>query len=440
MKLRCALAILVTLLPSVALANGRPAATSTVIVDPHNPNRLWVGATFGALISEDGGQSWRLVCEVPLGTAGVTIDPVYRITDACVTLAGTQAGLIYSRNNGCDWDHGGGSINNTTSIIDVAVHPTNHSRVLIATNVSGQMNAVHLSNDGGITYAVSNATTTGTAVFRNVKYAADGNHAYALWWDGTTSHIFVSTDGGQSWTQTPYASGAESAPVLIGADPRDPNKVYYYARAGGLHHLHRSTDGGATFTEVTSDIATIFVGLFKSDGTLYLATNTGIRKSPDGMTISPPATASEIPVTCLALDGNTLYGCAADSTDGFAIGKSSDDGANWTPLLHLNQNIMGPAVCGSSTQVCTQCYSAWPTFAMQFGLPNTAQPMCMDPGAMTCNGSGGSGGSSGSGGSGGSSGGKGGGCSCSVGSVVPSFLGVLPLIGVAGILLRRRRK
>ena len=99
---------------------------------------------------------------------------------------------------------------------------------------------------------------------------------------------------------------------------------------------------------------------------------------------------------------------------------------------------MGPVVCGSSTQVCTQCYSQWPTFAMQFGLPNTTAPMCMDPGATMCTGSGGSGG--GSGGSGGSGGGKGGGCSCSVGSVVPSFLGVLPLLGVAAMLLRRRRK
>src|SRR5262249_24727897 len=161
-------------------------------------------------------------------------------------------------------------------------------------------------------------------------YAPDGNHAYALSSDGTTSHIFASTDGGQTWNQTIYSSTPESAPILIGADPRDPLKVYYYARALGLHHLHRSTDGAATFSEVTSHIATIIVGLFKSDGTLSLATNTGIRKS-DGVSVGPPATASEIPVTCLALEGNTLYGCASDSTDGFAIGKSTDDGANWTP-------------------------------------------------------------------------------------------------------------
>jgi MYXO-CTERM domain-containing protein len=431
--------ILVALLPSIARANGRPAQTSTILVDPNNPNRLWVGATFGALVSEDGGQNWRLVCEVPLGTFGFTIDPAYRITPSCLTLAGTQAGLIYSRDNGCNWDHSGGSITSTTSIIDVALHPSNHSRVLLATNVSGQMNAVHLSNDGGTTFAATSATVPMGTVFRSVKYAADGNHAYAMSSDGSITHIFTSTDGGQSWTQTSYSSTAESAPVLIGADPRDPLKVYYYARALGLHHLHRSTDGGATFSEVTSDIATIFIGLFKSDGTLYLATNQGIRKSPDGLTIGPPATASEIPVTCLAIDGNTLYGCGSDSTDGFSIGKSTDDGANWTKLLKFNENIVGPIVCGPSAQVCTQCYSMWPTFAMQFGLPNTTQPACMDPGATTCMGSGGSGGSSGSGGSGGS-GGKGGGCSCSVGSVVPSFLGVLPLVGVAVILLRRRRK
>jgi MYXO-CTERM domain-containing protein len=432
MKRWCVLSLFAALLPTVAHANGRVAATSTILVDPNNPNRLWVGATFGALISDDGGQTWRLVCEVPLGTAGVTIDPVYHITPSCVTLGGTQAGLIYSRDNGCSWDHAGGSIAASTAVSDVSLSPTSSTRVLISTNVTGQANAIHLSNDGGVTFAATNASTAAGSVFRNVRYAADGMHAYGLTTDGSISHVFASTDGGQTWSQTAYTSTAESAPVLIGADPRDPLKVYYYARAGGLHHLHRSTDGGATFSDVSSDIATIFSGQFALNGTLYLATNTGIRKSPDGTSISPPATASEIPVTCLALSGTTLFGCASDSTDGFAIGKSTDDGATWAPLLHLNQNIVGPAVCGSSSQVCTQCYSTWPTFAMQFGLPNQTAPMCMDPPAMQCTGSGGAGGSGGTGG-------KGGGCSCSVGSV-PGSLGLLPIVGVLIFFWRRRRR
>src|SRR5262245_53949794 len=91
-------------LPLQARANGRPAATSTVTVDPDRASHLLIGATFGALISDDTGASWRLVCEQPLGTSGAVIDPVYLFVHTTGTLlAASVKGIIYSRNGGCDF-------------------------------------------------------------------------------------------------------------------------------------------------------------------------------------------------------------------------------------------------------------------------------------------------------------------------------------------------
>src|SRR5207248_1134705 len=55
-------------LPLRARANGRPAAAIDITFDPA-ASRIIVGNTFGGLVSDDGGASWRLICEQVLGTA-----------------------------------------------------------------------------------------------------------------------------------------------------------------------------------------------------------------------------------------------------------------------------------------------------------------------------------------------------------------------------------
>ncbi|HJZ87461.1 MAG TPA: hypothetical protein VKN99_19940 [Polyangia bacterium] len=420
-----------------AHGNGRPAAVATVTFDPNAASRLVVGATFGTLISEDDGQSWRLICEGPIGTAGAAIDPIYRVTTTGTMLVASPNGVLYSRDGGCNFTKSAGSLATNQAVKDIVVSPNSPMHVLAASNTAGAMNGIHVSNDGGANFSPPANPGPVNTVFLGVRFgSSDGQRAYAMSFDGSSSvtKFYVSNDGGATFAPTAYSTTGQSPPFLIGADPRDPSKVYFHARVGqpAVSTLYRSTDGGASFQPVASDISTIFAATFAQNGTLYLATNGGIRKSPDGVSISP-ALAGATVVTCLGMGAQgALYGCGDTFADGFAIGKSTDEGAHWTPLLKFNQNIVGPLQCGSGTEECTMCYPAWPTFANMFGLPNQSLPMCMA----------GTGGSGGSGGSGGHGGG-GGGCACALGQVVtPSPLGVA-LLAVAGaaliVRLRRRR-
>jgi len=358
-----------------SVAHAAPVATS-VAVD--NGGRLWVGSQYGALVSDDAGRTWHLLCEAPLGSPATA----YQVTRDCKPLAATANGLFHSSDGGCDWARAGGSIGDNV-IGAIATDPTNGANVLAAVNVAGGISRVHISFDGGLTFAPTDAFAPAGTVFTQLSYATDGQHAYALAIDDYNVHVFSSLDGGRYWTlQNSYYRGPEA--LLIGPSPTDPNVIYYSVFMEGTDLPVRSADGGVTYSLLRPDIALIYAGAFASDGTLYLATDTGIRKSIDGTNFLPQPIQNQVIVHCLTIVGNTLYGCADEATAGFSVGTSTDDGMTWTPLLRIHDNVVGPLVCGSSTQVCSECYSGWPAFATQLGLSNPQQPACADGAPLAC--------------------------------------------------------
>src|SRR5262249_20823579 len=154
-------------------------------------------------------------------------------------------------------------------------------------------------------------------------------------------------------------------------------------------------------------------GVVASDASVYVATSDGVRKLPAGSTtLGPPPTGSP-PVTCLGLHGGALLGCSTEPASGFALGRSTDDGRTWTPILRFSQDIVGPLQCGVSTDVCLECYPIWPTFATQFNIRNVTVPMCTpDTGAD---------GGSPAPDAGHSAGGGGSGCGCTVAAAASAF-------------------
>lgn len=170
------------------------------------------------------------------------------------------------------------------------------------------------SNDGGKSWAPF-ATQPALAKDAPGPIAVNSDGSVLLWtfvhWDGTKYPAHRSTDNGATWTEiSSFPKGA--TPV---ADPADPARFYAYdtdtgtlyastdsgltftARAGGLpsgdsqfelvaapgrtgdlwlsakaNGLHRSTDGGASFTKVASCWASYTLGFGKAaDGADYPA-------------------------------------------------------------------------------------------------------------------------------------------------------------------------
>jgi uncharacterized protein (TIGR03437 family) len=127
------------------------------------------------------------------------------------------------------------------------------------------------------------------------------------------SGIFRSTDGGVTWTQV-IAGGAGTDLVF---DPSRPNVVYAGLGAGALQNafgggpidgVYKSTDGGATFTQLKSGLPTANVGRV----TLALA-----KSAPD-----------------------TLYTAIQDASNarfGSLLGlyRSTDGGQSWTQIFTI---------------------------------------------------------------------------------------------------------
>ncbi|MDX3242707.1 1,4-beta-glucanase [Streptomyces sp. ME18-1-4] len=170
------------------------------------------------------------------------------------------------------------------------------------------------SSDGGRTWAPF-ATQPALAKDAPGPIAASADGSVLLWtfvhWDGTKYPAHRSTDNGATWTEV--SSFPKGATPL--ADPADPRRFYAYdtdtgtlfastdggltftGRAGGLpfgdsqfqlaaapgrsgdlwlstkgNGLHRSTDGGATFTKLTSCWASYTLAFGKAaDGADYPA-------------------------------------------------------------------------------------------------------------------------------------------------------------------------
>ena len=183
--------------------------------------------------------------------------------------------------------------------------------------------------------------------------------------------VLKSTNGGASWTQlagpfvgpfdsqSPYCGGA-----YIGSIAVDPGNSQVLLAAAEFQcssgtGLYRSTNGGASWTEVlgTSAVPDLITGLvfdptngnnvFAAVGASSTATNDGIWKSTNagltwtlangtGTTAFPGSSVARTSLAIAASSPTTLYAGAASAASGntslLGVYKTTDGGASWTQL------------------------------------------------------------------------------------------------------------
>lgn len=81
---------------SSAEANGRPPGTSTINFSRGDDTKIVAGMTFGVLASDDGGVSWRWMCEAAVGYGGM-YDPDYAFAATGSLFATTFDGVKIRR-------------------------------------------------------------------------------------------------------------------------------------------------------------------------------------------------------------------------------------------------------------------------------------------------------------------------------------------------------
>jgi photosystem II stability/assembly factor-like uncharacterized protein len=261
----------------------------SVVGEPSNSNVYYAGAASGGIFkSEDGGTHWKPIFDdQPVSSIGsLAIAP----SDHQIVWAGTGEtfirsnislgnGIYKSTDGGKHWKHMG--LTETGRIGRVLVHPRNpdvvYACALGHSYGPQQERGVFRTTDGGanwtrVLFADENTGCADLAMDSNnprVLFAGMWQleiHTWGRKSGGTGSGLFVSRDGGESWTRL-EGHGLPEHPVgkiAVGVAPSDSNRIYALIEtADGVPsdesekvdngELWRSDDGGENWKVVSYD-------------------------------------------------------------------------------------------------------------------------------------------------------------------------------------------
>jgi len=221
-----------------------------VVQSTSDPNTLYAFSdsySTKVVRSTDGGSSWA--------TVGSFNNQEYCATVASngTICAGGGSAFMYSTNGGVSWTSVSAS---NTYWYGVAVSPADPNTVFGAGyryDGSAWVLCFMKSTNGGSSWAYTSigaANTYGQAISvsqTNPSVIFITGYAYT----GSTylPIVYRSTDGGASWTDvTPAASASDYYSYSVAVSPLDQNLVIL----GTYYNIYRSTDCGATWTKVTN--------------------------------------------------------------------------------------------------------------------------------------------------------------------------------------------
>ncbi len=398
------LGVLCALAPAAARANGRPPAINSVAIDPRDPSRLVIGATFGPLVSKTCGATWRWTCEQAVGYSGVW-DPGFVFSGRSSTIfATTFSGVVATTDEGCTWNRlpalGEVFVDDLKRTVEKDPGGASVERLWAATSSASRRNCVYESRDDGQTFSASGLCSD-TLFFKSIAVApSNPSQLYVLGYDANmntmrpTFHRATGRDPtGVLQFETielPAAAWTLYDVSLVGVESSDPNRVFLRGRDATGSQVWVTEDGGTNWRRVTlPDVSQILAGLLVDDLVL-LATNKGLLKSSDhGASFQAVMGAPRLHCLSMATHGEgamravTLYGCANPFTEGAAAFLSTDLGS-WKPLFKF-ENLFGPLECPAQTPTTDVCTPLYPGLSMQLfteGATPVMGPRCGE-GGMT---------------------------------------------------------
>src|SRR5262249_6021685 len=279
--------------------------------------------------STDAGATWTLLGSDLFDRRTIAEIVVHPTDPNTVWVAvGAQAtnglpgntGVWKSTDGGLNWVNTTANISTTAAVSDLEIDPTNPEVLYAAFGAPGgsTVNGVYKSTDGGNTWVAAGNFPSGASDINigrievavaasapQTLYAviAASGQNFATNPPGQLYRVMKSTDGGASWTNITAGVPGSYLGGYIGPEPNffgdydntlivsptDPNVVY----AGGVD-LIRSTNGGVTWSFVSGNIHDDNQSIgFDASGRLLVGTDEGIWRQT-----SPGAT------TYVSLNGN----------------------------------------------------------------------------------------------------------------------------------------
>jgi len=420
--------LLMVSLSGVAGANGRDPFISTINFKAGDNSKIMVGATFGLLRSDDGGQTFQWFCERAVGYGG-TYDPDYVYSSSGGVFATTFDGLKAMR-DGCSFAATPPGMTFVThvargpdgAIYFSASHPTDTkiykstddgttfptSASIPSTEDAWWQTLEVAPSNAQIVYltgyrlpkrCTANSQNPGTPCMTNdmcIESAPDAGACEAQ----KEFLLYRSTDGGANFAPMGLTgigpTSVNSAIEIAGIDPVDADRVYARVTLETPttgESLYRSNDRRPTWTTIPTGnsnrgglafpvtISGSFVAGTRDIGAWKSAfvADVGCGATWEDLTTAPH-------VGCLYEDSaHDVWACTQNyesvqlgiSSDGWGIMKSADL-ATWTGVLRF-QDIQAPVSCAVGTTQHDRCVerymeeqSQWCCLVPQLGLTSMA--------------------------------------------------------------------
>lgn len=232
---------------------------------PTNPNTLYIGSSGGGpWKSTDGGATWSVLYndQPTLGVTDIAINPLnastmYLCTGDANAYDNPSMGLIKSYDGGNTWSTTGITYTATdyTWLTSIIINKRDTNTLFLAST-----NGLLRSYNGGADWEEVRAGS-----FKQVLYhPTDTNTIYACQNISDNAQIVRSTNGGDTWTVV--TSLSESQRIALAVSPASPNLVKALVSkngTSGLLGVYTSTNSGASFTttyEINSDCSNNLLG------------------------------------------------------------------------------------------------------------------------------------------------------------------------------------
>ena len=333
------LASLAFLVPSIAFAQ---ATAKPVLNQPTNP-----------LLN---GFRWRAIG--PVGPGGRVDDIAVDEKNPSTFYVGfAVSGVLKTTNAGTTFE----SIfdDHASSIADIALAPSDPNVVYIATGEANNRqttsygDGLYKSTDAGRTFSrvgFADAQTLGRIVVHprdpNIVWIAVGGHLYG---PNAERGVFMTTDGGKTWTKTLYVDENTAATELV-IDPSNPQLLWAamyqrqrtawgYVGGGPGSGIYQSSNGGRSWTKTTA------AGLPR--GTMGRVALDICRKNPSVIYAQIEVAPDKEPASVAPQTGQPAgqgrgagRGAAPPNPQASGLWRSNDKGRSWTFVSNENQRPM----------------------------------------------------------------------------------------------------